>query len=250
MSWVALVGGVYAFARTAGLIVWLPVLRMQGVPRFFGLLVAVLIAWTAAPRAAEVPPTVPLLAMGLIFELLFGILAAFAVSVAFSAVALASDLMAMQVGLGIARVLDPLHHSSEGILGIVASWLAGLAFLTMGLHLDLLLAVADSFHHVPPGAGMFQFQDLSAILAVGESSLAMGFQLAGPLLILAWMVNVFIALLARVAPRMNVFFAVGMSINNFLGVLLLSVSLSWLIDSHMAWVREIVAGVVGLLRGP
>ena len=88
----------------------------------------------------------------------------------------------------------------------------------------------------------------SAAVGLLVASVALGLQLAGPILVMVWLVNVLVAVLARLAPKMNVFFSVGMTLTSSLGILLLAVSLPWLIAVHHEAVRQAVAALGPWLR--
>ena len=65
---------------------------------------------------------------------------------------------------------------------------------------------------VPPGtAGLHEAALQSVLLAVG-ACISLGAQLAGPLILMAWMINVLVGVLGRLAPRMNVFLSIGMTL--------------------------------------
>jgi len=77
-------------------------------------------------------------------------------------------------------------------------------------------------------------------LAVG-TCISLGAQLAGPLILMAWMINVLVGVLGRLAPRMNVFLSIGMTLSSAVGVVLVMLSLPWMMVSHEAALREVVA---------
>ena len=67
-----------------------------------------------------------------------------------------------------------------------------------------------------------------------EVAIHLGVQLAGPVLALVFFVNVLVAILARLAPRMNVFFSIGMTLTSVFGVLIIVPSLPWMLAIHSA----------------
>ena len=105
--------------------------------------------------------------------------------------------MTMQIGLGLAMMLDPLQRAQNGTVGVLASWLSGTAFIGMGLHHQCLLLVGQSFAQVPPGSGVLPTAAAPLLMAAVGSCISLGLQLAGPVLVLVWLVNCFVALPCR-----------------------------------------------------
>ncbi len=92
--------------------------------------------------------------------------------------------------------------------------------------------VAGSFQVVPPGGTTNLLSSGQVLLNAVASTLVLGVQLSGPVVALVWMVNVFVAVLSRLAPNMNVFFSVGMVLTNVAGILLFGVALPYLVMVH------------------
>jgi flagellar biosynthesis protein FliR len=63
-------------------------------------------------------------------------------------------------------------------------------------------------------------------------TIVLGMQLAGPVLALVWLVQVFVMVLTKIAPRMNIYFSVGMILVNGAGLMLLGLSLPYLLKTH------------------
>ena len=51
-------------------------------------------------------------------------------------------------------------------------------------------------------------------------------------MILVWLVNVFVAVLVKLAPRMNIYFSVGMILVNVAGLALFAVGLPYFLTVH------------------
>lgn len=241
MNVAVLVTAMLVFARVGGLVAGLPLIATQGVPKSVAVMISALVTLLVLPG---VPPIEPgglgMLAMAVLGELLLGITMALSISAVFAAIAAASELMTMQIGLGLAMMLDPLQKAQNGTVGVLASWLSGTAFLGMGLHHECLLLVARSFAMVPPGSGVLPTAAAPYLMAAVGACIALGLQLAGPVLVLVWLVNCFVALLAKLAPRMNVFFSIGLTTTSIVGVALLAFSLPWIVTVHATAMAQAV----------
>lgn len=222
------------FVRIASLLAGLPVFTARGVPRHVSVLLAVaitiLIVGSMPPVTEEV--TLPLLVLGLGSEAVLGFLLAVAVRFVFATFTVAAELMDRQMALGMSSFGDPILQMNQSPIGILGSWLAGLSFLGLGLHHRFLEGIAFSFHRVPAGALTDLTPLAGHLVEVGGLTIRLGFQLAGPLFALTFLVNVFIGVLSRLAPKMNVFFSVGLTLNSAVGLVILSLSMPWMLTVH------------------
>lgn len=239
--------GGLVFCRTGGLVSSLPVFAAQGTPKAIPVFTALGVTLLVAPAIPLVPTPHHLgtLVFAVAGEIFIGAMAGLTVRTVFAALAMACEIMAMQMGLAIATMFNPLERQQSGPLGMMASWAAGLAFLTTGLHLRCLEILGASFSTLPPGSWGGQLDALELVPKAVESTIQLGVQLAGPILGLVWFVNLLVAILARLAPKMNVFFSIGMTLTSVLGILMLAVGLPWILAVHGATVEVAVAGLLG-----
>lgn len=234
--------GVFVFSRLGGLLMTLPGFGMGAVPAVARLGAAVPLTLLLLPASdgAPVPDTLSHLAAGVGSELLLGIAMGTVVSLVFGALGTAGELLATQGGMHLATMLDPLTLAQPGAIGVLATWLGTGVFLGSGLHLHCLVALGDSFHALPPGA-------VSHVLGVGELlvptagvALTTGVTLAGPITIFVFTVNLGLSILGRMAPNLQLFFAVGPSLTVVAALALFGVALPSLLA---AWAWSLPDGV-------
>jgi flagellar biosynthetic protein FliR len=230
----ALTTGLLVFARLSGLMLTLPLISARGIPQHVGIFLSLALTLIVAPivEPAAIQPTLGLLALGLASEIVLGVLLGSVVSAVFASFAIGSDVMSTQMGFAMASIFDPITKAQEGPLGIVGGWLAGLVFMASGLHLVCIGIVADSFHVVGPGAVFGIFAGIPILVDAVTSSIILGMKLAGPVLALVWLVQVFVAILTKMAPKMNVYFSVGMLLISAAGLALFALSLPYLLTTH------------------
>ena len=85
------------------------------------------------------------------------------------------------------------------------------------------------------------------LIALLDATLDLGIELATPVVAVVWLINLFVALLARLAPRMNAFFAVGTTLTGTVGLLMFTISIPWMLTVHADALGDVVDAVVGLL---
>jgi len=222
------------FSRMGGLLMSMPVFKTRGVPKHMQVLAAVALTAVLAP----VVPAASLEGglIGLLFssasEVGVGLLMGFIVTVIFEAMHLATELMSTQSGFAMASIFNPFSKASSAPLGNLAGWMTALVFLTTGLHRDCLLMLGKSFEVLPAGTLAQPGRAGEVVIEVTTQMIVLGAQLAGPVVALVWLLNVFVAVLTRLAPRMNVYFSVGLVLTPISAVMLFGISLPWLLLAH------------------
>lgn len=242
------------FGRVGGLLLALPLFNAQGVPKYIPVFLSVLLSLIITPLLPPVatPPTLGILLMGVASEMAVGVLLGGIVAAVFGAFSMACETMAMQMGFGMASLFDPLQKTSTGALGTLASWLAGMVFLATGLHLHCVELVAESFTAVPPGSLPNLLAAGPVVIQTVAESIAVAGRLAGPVLALVWMVNVFVAVLTRLAPRMNVYFSMGTILTSCAGLALFAIALPNMVLAHsesivvaVGWLEVVIEAIRG-----
>lgn len=141
------------FARLGGLMFTMPVISMTGIPKHMPVFLSLILAILVVPNVPLAAPdaTLGLMTMGLVGEMLLGVLMGSVVGAIFSAISMAADIMSMQMGLAMATLFNPLQRTQQGAVAGLAAWCAGMVFLGSGLHLICIGVVVESFDFIPPG---------------------------------------------------------------------------------------------------
>ena len=229
-------------SRLTGLLLFLPGLSARGIPRQASILFSVGLALIITP---SVPAVSGVDHLGLFFhgiagEVSLGVFLGMFVRAIFSACASAADVAAGQMGLAQATMSDPFMQSQESALAVLSIWMAAVVFFLSGMHLRAIEAVAWSFQVIPPGTmGMPTGMAPSFIKGLSNSFL-FAVQLSTPVLAMEWLTNLFIAILGKIAPRMNAFFAIGTTVNAAAALAMFLVSLPWIVSVHANEVMQSV----------
>jgi len=215
------------FLRVAALFSSAPLLSHRAIPQRVRLAAALAIAVCVASSGASVPPSSSQLIGAAVEQILVGLAIGFAMQLVFAGVSLAGDLAGMQMGLGFATVFDPQAQGQEPVLGAYMQTAALLVFLAIDGHLVLVGSVAESFRDLPPGALIARLDGM-AFAKAGATVFATGLQIALPVLAGLLLVNISLAMVARVAPQLNLF-SIGFPSTLLAGMGLLIVTApSWL----------------------
>lgn len=228
--------------RVSGLMATLPGLGQERIPvqirAALTILLAVIIA-PVVPGPKEMPVDMWQLTAVMTTELAAGLLLGLFVSWIIEAVAFAGHLMDMQMGFSFVQFLDPASARPASISGTVLTQLTLLFILVSGLHHQMILALVESFRLVPIGSGMPG--DPQQIVSMVGQLLTRGLQLAFPVMLTLFFVDILEGVSARFMPQLQLMqlsfpikIAVGLTV---LGIVLREFS-AWLLPLLEAAPRE------------
>lgn len=231
-------GGLVA-ARVAGIFLTLPVLGMMGIPTpvrvLMSMAVTILIA-PAVPPAAE-PLTISAMTVAVISEVVIGVLMGGVVRMVFGALSLGGELIGSQTGHAAALQFDPTLQLSQGPLGAMVTFLASAVFVGTDLHLQVLVALSDSFYIVPPGARVDLLHASVVWIELAGVVIQTGARIAAPAVVLVFVINLFVAVITRLSPQMNIFFSLGMLLTLWAGMIVYFAGMPLILDFHLGEVR-------------
>jgi len=169
-----------------------------------GGLAAILLAPLLPPFAANHLDFFALL--GVMFqEVSVGLLLGFVARLIFFTVELSGNLIATEMGLNMAAVLDPVSGQSEQMPSTMLSLLAALVMLTLNLHHWMLLGFVRTYAVLPVGAAHLSAALFELLVARTGDIFLVALQIAAPVMAVSFVVTVVFALLGRAVPQMNVF---------------------------------------------
>ncbi|RVU45893.1 type III secretion protein [Lujinxingia sediminis] len=189
----------------------------------------------------ELPESSALLTVLLLKEVLVGFTLAFVASLSFEAIKVAGQLIDNNAGLTQATSLAPQIPERVSPSTNFLLQLSIVTFFTLGGHRIFLWGLARSFERLPPqtllpapvgeGAAMFA-ETADLILRLSVEAIALGVLMAFPVIAAILLVNVFLALVNKSAPQINVFF-LGMPLKAAIAVAVMLLGLDVLLDLFM-----------------
>lgn len=141
--------------------------------------------------------------MGAIHELVMGLVLALALQFAFTMIAMASRALDIQVGFGLASVVDPETKAQMPLIETIFTYAAAAVFFTTGGPRDLFAVLVASFDRYPilgplapiaPG-GLMEFVSVAGLLS---------FSIVGLAVLVLFLIDLSIAFVSRTLPQMNV----------------------------------------------
>jgi len=215
-------------ARIAGLMLAAPLFGhlLMPVRVRIGLTIVLAAVLTPAvpPFAGPPPESLVVLAGVLAVESALGALMGLVAQFVFAGVQLGGQMAGIQMGFGMAQLLDP---GSRAQTTVVAEWeqlLALLIFLALDVHHLLLRALLASFQAAPPGTVALGGVGIHGAVVLAGDVFAIGARVAAPVLLVLLLTNGALGVLARTIPQLNVF-VVGFPVNVGIGLMVLGASL-------------------------
>ena len=213
--------------RVTAMLSLVPIFSQTQIPhlvRFgIGLLLAfVLVHDRAADRAAATAWASWSLAI--LAQLFIGLVFGFVAFLVFTGIQFAGEIIDIQIGFAVVNIINPLTSQSVTVIGEFQLALATLLYLAADAHHALIAGIAGSFQLVPLPFAATPELVAGDVVRFFTQALFIVFEIAAPVAIALFLVNVMLGLMARVAPQMNVF-VVGFPIQIIVGLIMLIVAM-------------------------
>lgn len=216
-----------SMCRIAAFFVAVPVFSSRGVPIRFKIGLAFfvsLIAYLLFGLGKSVP-TDGTYIVYIVREIMIGLLIGYLAQLFFSIVQTAGSFIDMQIGFGMANVIDPLTGASSPVMGNFKYIFVVLLFLGMNGHHYFIDGIMQSFKWLPLDENAFFAQIANGnitdfIVKSFTEAFIIAFQVSAPLIVALFLTDVALGFLARTAPQFNIF-VVGIPLKLIVGLLML-----------------------------
>jgi len=189
---------------------------------FIALAFALLLAAAVVPQGGALALDPGALIAAAATELVLGIALAFGMFAAFGAFLFGGRILDIQIGFGIASLIDPTSRTPSPLLGTALELLAVAVFFAVDGHHAIVRAVAWSLQRLPPGASIDKL-DPAAVAGQFGVVFAYGLVLVAPAVFALLLLDVALAIVARTMPQMNIFI-VAMPLKIVVGLLMLALT--------------------------
>lgn len=228
----------FIFARLAGIFIQAPGLSSRSIPT---LAKAAMVTWITAVLWFVVPVNINSLPqnfmafiLALAIEVTIGYLIGFVCNIIFLAIQSAGELIDLQMGLSVSQAFDPVFGASVSIVGKMLFYVAVTVFFMLNGHHLLFTILQQSFRLLPTPAAINLSSPalISELLGLGQIMWLTALQLAGPILLVIFLLDFTFGIVSRVAPQVNVFM-LGFQVKPALGLIVILFTLSLFIK-HIA----------------
>lgn len=236
----------WPFIRVGAMVGAAPLLGARMLPVRVRLTVALVLTWALLPFVPPAPAVEPISPTGLAIaaqQLLIGLTMGFMLKLVFAALEIGGNVVAMQMGLGFANLVDPQNGGQMPLLSMFYNIVGSLVFLSLNGHLILFQMLVDSFQTLPVGPAGLSGAELRTVAEWGGRMFGGAVLVALPAIASLMVVNLAFGVMTRAAPQLNIFM-VGFPISLMLGLLIVLYSLPSLLPQMQGLLDE----VFGILR--
>ncbi len=198
------------FARVGAMVMLLPGLGERSTPGRLRLTLALLITLIMLPSVRPLikvdvnalESVLPVFAMELVIGLMLGLVARFTLA----ALQVAGVVIAQQLGLAFAMMVDPNQGGQSVVIGNFLSILGITLIFVTDLHHLGIAAIHDSYRVLDPGSLPPSGDAAELIIKSMAAAFALGIQISAPFLVFSIVFNLGLGVLSRLMPQLQVFF--------------------------------------------
>lgn len=181
--------------------------------------IAILIFQTIDYKALEYNSLVEYAGI-VIKEAIVGLVIGYFANICSSILNFAGHMIDVDIGFSMVQILDPVTNVQSTITGNFYSYLVMLMLIVTNFHHYLIRALVDAFTIIPVGGANFRPSLYQAMFQFFTDYLVIGFRIILPIFAAMLLLNAVLAILAKVAPQMNMF-VIGMQLKVFVGLFIL-----------------------------
>lgn len=235
--------------RIGAMIVAMPIFGSILIPVRVRLMLALAVTSIVAPVLPAAPSVDPISLEAVLIalqQLIVGVAMGFSMQLVFNAVTTGGQIIAMQMGLGFASMVDPQNGTQVPVLSQLYLLLVTLLFLGFNGHLVMIELVAESFTALPVAADGLTRNGLWLLAGWGSQMFVGALWLALPAVASLLVVNIAFGVMARAAPQLNIF-AIGFPVALMMGFVVILFTLPAVVPQFETLVNDGFGLIVRLL---
>ncbi|MCH5273146.1 MAG: flagellar biosynthetic protein FliR [Lachnospiraceae bacterium] len=209
--------------RISGFMVAAPLFSLRNIPMrakaILAIAIAVLVFHVVPYKEVEYSTTIGY-ALLVGSEMLAGVIMGFMANVAYYILAFAGQVIDQEIGFSMVNQFDPITSAQVTITGNLYTYAVMLMLFATNMHCYMVRALTDSFTVLPVGSVSLNIGIYELMKHFMVDYFVIGFRIVLPIFASLLVVNTILAILARVAPQMNMF-VVGMQLKVLVGLVVL-----------------------------
>ncbi len=223
--------------RVAPLLFFMPVIGYRNLPSQLKILFALITALVLLP-VVEVDPGLldgsPLSFVVLaLCEVAFGAILALFARFVFAAVETAGQMVGIQMGMGVAGVMDPQFGTQTSQVGMLWNLTAILIFLAINGHHIFFSTLAESFAWLKPGTLHLPQATFTAVMQGTTHMFVLAVKIMAPASAALFFSHVAMGIIAKTVPQIPILI-VGLPMNIAVGLIFAGLSLTYLLPLLIA----------------
>jgi flagellar biosynthetic protein FliR len=200
---------ILVFFRIGSIFVFAPFFNHRVIPARIKIAAGLMLSLVVFPLLSVAEFTPPKEAVSLILavirELMIGLVIGFTAQLFFAGVQYAGELISVQMGFGLAMLIDPTFDEQNTVVSQMYNLLALLIFIALSGHHFLIRAAVQTFEVVPL-SGFHYTTELGAyLLRLFANIFLVAFRIGAPVLVALFVASIAMGLVNRAIPQMNIF---------------------------------------------
>ncbi len=208
----------------------MPIFKSKSIPVLFRLGLALAASIILYPLLDQtvfvVPDHIGNFFLGAVGEILLGISIGMSVNLIFVGLQIAGQISGYQMGLALARVMDPAAGQQVPLLSQFYQLFAFLLFLIVNAHHWFIKALVDSYRLIPPFGFRVSGSLIEQLMGIAGNMFVIGVKVGAPIIAALLLTSIAFGLIARTVPQMNILF-VAMPLKIMIGLLFIGFSLPY-----------------------
>ena len=179
-------------------------------------------------------------------ELMIGVLLGFVLQIVFQAFIVGGQLIAMQIGLGFAIMMDPTTKSNVPLVSQFYLLFVTLIFLSINGHLMAIQYLFDSYQQLPMVGFHLSEKLYLPVLGFSQWIFKGAVMVALPAILSLLLVNLSFGIMVRAAPQLNIF-SIGFPITLTFGIAIVYWSLPSILPSTFKLFEHAYRAMLGVI---
>lgn len=244
----------WPFFRIGGFFMVVPIFGANTVPMQVRVGLAFFVTLMLMPLLPAVPVVdalSPLSWLLIAQQLLIGISLGFLVQLLFQVFIIFGQIVAMQIGMGMAQMTDPTSGFNVTVLSQYALIMTNLVFLASGGHLLVIATLAESFFVIPVGLDGLTRERAWLVAEQGAWLFSGALLMSLPIIMAKLVVNIALGVVTRASPQLNIF-VIGFPVMMILGLIELwmwSIDYLYYYGVHSQSIYNLMREWLGLANG-
>ncbi len=213
------------FVRITGYIFTAPFFSQNNVPirvkTGLSIFMAAILIYTVPYTTPEYNTVVGFAAL-IVKEALAGAIMGLFANIAYFILAFSGQIIDMEIGFSMVNEIDPTSNIQTTITANFYGYLVLLVMFITNMHHFFIRAIVDSFQLIEIGKVNLNPNLYQLMISFVIDYFIIGFRIVLPVFAAILIVNTLLAILAKIAPQMNMF-VIGMQIKIFVGLIVLAV---------------------------
>ncbi|GHU56406.1 flagellar biosynthesis protein [Clostridia bacterium] len=214
---------ILVFIRIIGILAFNPIINQKGFPAMARAGLAVTVTILLAPNVALPDEDFSgiLYFVALFKELLIGFILAHVCTMFYYILMTMGEVLDMQMGLSMAKVMDPSTNLQMGINDKLLNFLFVGLFFVSNCHLLLFRLIFSSYDIVPIGVGSFNIASLAGFgIELFIDTFGIALKLAAPFVLAEFILEIGLGILMKLIPAIHIF-VINLQMKIALGLILL-----------------------------